>query len=62
MIYNQFQVNIHRTQDENVADLIGLDLAYTAYKNTKKIDEQKLPGLENYTSEQYFFLSYANVR
>ncbi|CAG7677689.1 unnamed protein product, partial [Allacma fusca] len=45
---------------EDYADAGGFNLAYAAYKNsTKGILEPMLPGLGNFTTEQLFFLSYA---
>ncbi|XP_044007975.1 neprilysin-like [Aphidius gifuensis] len=45
---------------ENMADIAGIKAAYLAYKNeTKKNDDVKVIGLENYTSDQLFFISFA---
>jgi len=51
------------TQGENIADNGGLREAYRAYKLYVDANgaEPKLPGLEQNTAEQLFFLSYANV-
>lgn len=47
---------------ENMADVAGIKAAFLAYKNeTKKNDDVKLIGLERYTSDQLFFISYATV-
>src|SRR4051794_38389202 len=62
--------NIHingpLTRDENLADLVGLKHTYKAYhsylkKSKLKAEEQEWPNFKNYTSEQMFFLSYANI-
>lgn len=55
-----FQINSQNTQDENIADLIGLDLAFSAFSNSKEF-HNKLPELQNFSEDQYFFLSYASV-
>ncbi|KAJ9574258.1 hypothetical protein L9F63_026096 [Diploptera punctata] len=56
------QVNGNRTIDEDLADHGGLRTSLLAYQNILKLkgSELKLPGFENYTSEQLFFLSFAN--
>ncbi|KHJ89442.1 peptidase family M13 [Oesophagostomum dentatum] len=49
---------------ENIADNGGVKTAFNAYKawraNTST-EEPALPGFQNFTSEQMFFLAYANV-
>lgn len=61
------------TQGENIADLGGLRQSYHAYKNwltqqpqilnqTTPVmisEQQRLPGLSNYSDDQLFFLGYA---
>jgi len=55
-------LNGRKTQEEDVADNVGLRQAFRAYKLYVATNgvEPKLPGLEEFTSEQIFFLSYAN--
>lgn len=53
-------LNGRNTLGENIADNGGVHLAYEAYKGLKKT-EGKLPGMEQYSPEQMFFISYANV-
>ncbi|ULT91529.1 hypothetical protein L3Y34_009258 [Caenorhabditis briggsae] len=49
---------------ENIADNGGVKTAFNAYKawksNTTGISEPALPGFQNFTSQQMFFLAYAN--
>lgn len=61
---SDIHVNGQLTRDENLADLVGLRHAYRAYHSyldKVELKETKWPGFENYTSEQMFFLSYANI-
>jgi endothelin-converting enzyme len=53
-------INGTRTLTENVADAAGLSTAYTAWqKRNKATPNLGLPGLEKYTNEQLFFLTFA---
>lgn len=50
------------TEDENIADSMGIQLALAAYnKAQEKTTQFKLPGLEDLSNDQLFFLSFANA-
>lgn len=54
-------VNGTLTLGENIADNGGIREAYRALQNFKKShDLKKLPGFDDFTAEQIFFLAYAN--
>lgn len=59
-----YQINGEISLGENIADNGGLREAFHAYKLYVKRNgkEQRLPGLEKYTNDQLFFMSYGNVR
>jgi predicted metalloendopeptidase len=55
--------NGENTQGENIADLAGEQAAYIAYRKyiTRQrngVEEDRLPGLEQYTPNQIFWISY----
>uniref|UniRef100_A0A4D5RA01 Neprilysin n=1 Tax=Scolopendra viridis TaxID=118503 RepID=A0A4D5RA01_SCOVI len=54
-------VNGEHTLGENLADNTGVKAAFEGYKmyRKEKGEEEPLPGLEKYTPEQLFFISYA---
>ncbi|GAB6018412.1 hypothetical protein CHUAL_000127 [Chamberlinius hualienensis] len=56
-------VNGLQTLGENIADNGGLTASYLAWQDWTKEhgEDKKLPGMEDFTPEQIFFLSYANV-
>jgi len=56
------QINGSLTQGENIADSGGLREAFRAYENYVALHgrEPRLPGLEQYSPEQIFFISYAH--
>jgi endothelin-converting enzyme len=54
-------VNGKLTLGENIADAGGLTAAYTAWKKRDTANPgQKLPGLEMFSNDQMFFISYSN--
>lgn len=57
------QVNGQKTLDENIADNGGLRSAFIAYKKYVKEHGQefKLTDFKDYSSEQLYFLGFANV-
>jgi len=61
--YPQSCINGITTQGENIGDNGGLKAAYRAYKayTASHGEEAPLPGLENYTMDQIFFLSFGHV-
>ncbi|CAF3857090.1 unnamed protein product [Rotaria sordida] len=55
------QLEGERTQNENLADIIGLKQAFFAYKKwtkSQKNVDKKLPGLTKYSNEQMFFINF----
>ncbi|XP_022110747.1 endothelin-converting enzyme homolog [Acanthaster planci] len=58
---NGKNLNGKRTEAENTADNGGLREAYKAYEDNAPYVRKQLPGLQNLTDEQMFFLSYAQV-
>ncbi|KAL1396525.1 hypothetical protein pipiens_010466 [Culex pipiens pipiens] len=58
-----FQIDGLQTLGENIADNGGVREAYHAYKIYMKHHRKEplLPGFENYTHEQLFFISYGNL-
>ncbi|XP_012285155.1 neprilysin-11 [Orussus abietinus] len=52
------------TASENMADTTGMYIAFAAFRDRarkRNKDYKKLPGLENLTDNQLFFLSFANT-
>lgn len=54
-------VNGRLTLGENIADAGGLSASFAAWKQAEKTKPSELlPGLQNLTKDQVFFISYAN--
>lgn len=57
-----FTINGTLTLKENIADCGGVKLAYNAFKKWSEIGEQLKPvGMENYSNEQIFWISFAQT-
>lgn len=58
-----FQIKGEVTLGENLADNGGLHHAYLAYQNflKKHGPEENLPGFENFSSNQLFFIAFGSV-
>jgi len=55
-------INANLTMGENIADNGGVKSSYSAWMAAGGgVDSERLPGLPQYSSEQLFFLSYAQV-
>ncbi|XP_020601107.1 endothelin-converting enzyme homolog [Orbicella faveolata] len=56
-------LNGKQTLGENIADNGGIKQAFQAYQNWKKRrgPEPPLPGMEDFTNEQIFFLGFAQI-
>ena len=57
------QINGVNTQGENIADNGGLHESFRAYVRSVESEgeDPQLPGLEQYSNEQLFFISYSQV-
>ena len=54
-------VNGRLTLGENIADAGGVNAAFAAWKEAEgSTSEDLLPGLQSFTKEQLFFISYGN--
>lgn len=53
-----------QTVGDNIADTMGLQAIFKAYQRKEEkseISDAVLPGMEDFTNNQLFFLSFANV-
>jgi len=62
-IWFMFQINGSHTLAENIADNGGVREALLAYRNYRRRhgEEPILPGFQDFTHDQLFFLGFANV-
>lgn len=58
-IKDSVHVDGELTLGENIADLGGLSIAYTAFKNATK--DKKIEPIDGFTQEQRFFLAWSQV-
>ncbi|ODM93299.1 Neprilysin-1 [Orchesella cincta] len=60
-------LNPRKTTDENIADALGVQISYLAYKEyLKELEkngqhEKRLPGLKTFPPEKLFFMKYSNM-
>lgn len=58
------KINGNSTLNENLADLIGLNMAFEIFKNRSQPEPAKVPlpeAIQDMDDDRLFFLSYANV-
>jgi len=57
------KLNGNLTLGENIADNGGIHQAFSVWKKVRsdKNNQLLLPGMDDYSTDQLFFLSYANV-
>lgn len=62
-VFHTKNLNGKQTLGENIADNGGIKQAFQAYQNWKKRrgPEPPLPGMEDFTNEQIFFLGFAQI-
>lgn len=60
--YDKFGVDGSLTAGENIADNVGLQISYEALENSRGSRfHVVVPHLEQYTKEQLYFISFAQV-
>ncbi|XP_033208413.1 endothelin-converting enzyme homolog [Belonocnema kinseyi] len=61
--FNEYEVGGKVTEGENIADTAGLNAAFGAYKKQIKKGNRdvRLPGLEDLSGSQLFFVSFATA-
>lgn len=62
--YEMLQNYGNQTAGENIADTMGLQAVFRAYKRREREcgnPDPALPELEKFSNDQIFFLSFANV-
>ncbi len=57
----KLKLNGTLTMDDDVADILGLQIAFKSYMENVGDSFKPLPGLENFTKEQIFFIASAQV-
>ncbi|KAI9003750.1 hypothetical protein BC832DRAFT_90147 [Gaertneriomyces semiglobifer] len=59
-LFNTIKINGTFTLGENLSDAVGINSSFRGYKSLNLGDEPRIPGLEEFTSDQMFFISYAS--
>jgi putative endopeptidase len=57
--FSDLAVNGKQTLNENIADLAGLAVAYSAYRSS--LGGSEAPTLQSFSGDQQFFLSFAQI-
>lgn len=58
----RFQVNGSHTRNENLPDMTAAGISFRSYKiDPESQNAPALPGLERYTNDQLYFLSFASI-
>lgn len=61
--YNSLNVDGHLTIGENIADNVGIDISFSAFRKLKNHKVlTMIPHLETFSREQLFYLSYSQVK
>lgn len=59
---NHFKVNGSHTRNENLADTSAARFSFKSYRSERaSCTAPALPGFENYTNDQLYFLSFASI-
>ena len=55
------QLNGNQTLEENICDFASFQQTFSIYKSLPFEENLQLPGLGNYTTDQIFYIQYAQL-